>query len=80
MRDIELFAKNTLEAAVRIGVPKGLGGVSEQIETPEFATSVGLAMLAAEESRYIAVKPKNGKKGPKKAKNGNFLKKILAKF
>lgn len=79
MRDIDLFAKKCLEAAVKIGVPQGLGGVSEAIEKPEYATAVGLALLAAEENP-TDVKP--GKKPAKlpKLKSPGFLKKIFSKF
>ncbi len=76
MRDIELFAKKSLEAAVKVGVPMALGGVSESVAKPEFATAVGLAMLAAEENSSQAPV---SKKSPKKAKSG-FLKKIFSKF
>lgn len=48
MRDIELFAKDCLEAATRVGLPSGLGGVSDGIEKPEYAAAVGLALYAAE--------------------------------
>lgn len=64
MRDIEVFAKDVLEAAVRIGVPSGLGGVSEATEKPEFAAAVGLALYMAEyggDSGSARKKPK--KKG-----------------
>lgn len=83
MRDIDLFAKNALEAAVRIGVPTGLGGVSEAIEKPEFAVAVGLAMLAAEESRYQATVAKKTAKKAKKSggkTGGGLLKRIFSKF
>ena len=77
MRDIDVFAKKVLEAAVKIGIPKGLGGVADAVEKPEFAATVGLAMLAAEESQYAQV---GTKKAKKTAKNGNLLKKIFSKF
>lgn len=83
MRDIDLFAKKCLEAAVKIGVPRGLGGVSESIEKPEYAVAVGLAMLAAESSE---MRGESGKKMPKLPKlkkstdKQGFLKKIFAKF
>ena len=80
MRDIEVFAKNSLEASVKIGVPRGLDGVAEAIEKPEFAVSVGLALFAAEESQYTPVNNKKSKKAPRKLSNGNFLKKIFSKF
>ena len=84
MRDIELFAKKILEAAVKVGKPSGLNGVAEAVQKPEFATAVGLAMMAAEDGQYMAPA---GKKGFKKAKNKNsgekksgLLKKIFGKF
>lgn len=80
MRDIDLFAKKSLEAAVKIGTPKGLGGVSDAIEKPEFATAVGLAMLAAEEIQYTSVGGKKAKKGLKMPKTPGLLKKLFSKF
>lgn len=80
MRDIDLFAKQSLEAAVKIGTPKGLGGVADAIEKPEFAAAVGLAMLAAEESQYTPVSSKKAKKAFKMLKTPGFLKKLFSKF
>lgn len=36
------YAKGALELAVKRGVPKGFGGVAEQLESPSFAAAVGL--------------------------------------
>lgn len=73
MRDIEVFAKECLEAATRIGVPSGLGGVSEGIEKPEYAAAVGLALYAAEFGMTGTSK--------KSKKNGKgILKGFLKKF
>lgn len=80
MRDIDLFAKKEFEAAVKIGIPKGLGGVADSIEKPEFATAIGLAMLAAEDNQYIAPKTKKLSKAKKDSKNSNFFKKLFSKF
>lgn len=82
MRDIDMFAKNILEAAVKIGKPQGLNGVAEEIEKPEFATAVGLAMMAAEDGRYAepAGKKKAHKKKAKPEAKGGFLKKLFSKF
>ena len=80
MRDLDLFAKRALEAAVKIGVPRNIGGVSDAVEKPEFAASVGLAMLAAEESLSMAPAPKKLGKIPKNAQKPGFLKKIFSKF
>ena len=84
MRDIELFAKKVLEAAVKVGKPVGLSGVSEAVEKPEFATAVGLVMLAAEDVNYGA--GVGGKKGFKMGgknkgeKKSGLLKRIFSKF
>lgn len=80
MRDIDVFAKKCLEAAVKIGIPTGLDGVADAVSKPEFAVSVGLAILAAEESELAPAQGKKHKKSSKKPKDGNFLKKIFSKF
>ncbi len=84
MRDIDLFAKQVLEASVKIGVPAGLNGVSEEVCRPEFATAVGLAMLAAEDVDYGVGAEKKGFKKIVKNKGAQpkagWLKKILGKF
>lgn len=86
MRDIEVFAKEALEAAVKIGIPSGLGGVADSIEKPEFAVAVGLAMMAAEDGRFqksSAVKKaskKAAKPGKKSGSPFGFIKKFFGKF
>ncbi|MBR0479809.1 cell division protein FtsA [Candidatus Saccharibacteria bacterium] len=80
MRDLDLFVKKSLEAAVKIGIPTGLGGVSDAVEKPEFAAAVGLAMLAAEEGSASEIAAKKPKNSLKIAKAPNFLKKIFNKF
>lgn len=80
MRDIDLFAKKALEASVKIGTPKGLGGVSDAIEKPEFAVAAGLALLAAEGSQLDVPQGKKSKKSLKAPKAPGFLKKLFSKF
>ncbi len=80
MRDIDLFAKKALEASVKIGIPHGLGGVADAIEKPEFATAIGLSMLAAEDSQYVAPGIKKSKKGFKVPNIENPFKKLFSKF
>ena len=81
MRDIDVFAKKALEASVKIGVPQGLGGVSEAIEKPEFATAVGLALLASEDYQHEMPMTKKSSKLPKIGGKGpGFFKKIFSKF
>ena len=80
MRDIDLFAKQILEAAVKIGIPHGAGGVAESIEKPEFAVAIGLALLAAEESQYTAPAGKKPGKALKMPGKPGLFKKIFSKF
>ena len=83
MRDIEIFAKDALEASVKIGIPVALGGVAESVAKPEFAVAVGLAIIAAESGDLA---PTSGKKSKKPAKKSSgvgpfgFIKKIFSKF
>ena len=72
MRDIEVFAKTVLEASVKIGMPKGFGGVSDAIEKPEYAVAAGLALISAQSDGL--------QKSIKKEKSGGFFKKLLKKF
>ena len=81
MRDIDIFAKQVLEASVKIGVPKGLGGVADAVEKPEYAAAVGLAMLAAEDHSTATASSKKSAKGHNSAdKSGGLFKKIFSKF
>ena len=61
-----MFAKKCLEAAVKIGKPIGLNGVSEAIAKPEYAAAVGLAMIASEEDGALS----EAAGGKKKKKTG----------
>ena len=79
MRDIDLFAKKSLEASVKIGTPRSLGGVSEAIEKPEFAVAVGLAMLAAENISAQSSQTNKSKK-LSRPKTPGIFKKIFSKF
>ncbi|MBQ3436863.1 cell division protein FtsA [Candidatus Saccharibacteria bacterium] len=83
MRDIEVYAKKCLESAVEIGVPKGLDGVAEAVEKPEFATAIGLAIFAAESGELQASPKQKSKKSSKKSSGSSpfgFIKKIFSKF
>ena len=83
MRDIDIYAKEVLDAAVIIGKPIGLDGVANSIEKPEYATAVGLAILAAESGEYQPASGKKPKKqGHKPSGSGpfGFIKKIFSKF
>lgn len=81
MRDIEIFAKEQLEAAVRIGVPgSGLKVVSETVEKPEYAVAVGLALMALNDERSGREQGKSSPAQGKKSGSGGFVKKLFKKF
>ena len=42
------LAKRTLRLPAQIGYPKPLGGILDQVDSPQFATVVGLVLLAEE--------------------------------
>lgn len=42
LKNLVEYSKSALELAVKKGVPKGFGGVAEQLENPRFAAAVGL--------------------------------------
>ena len=80
MRGIDLFAKQIMEASVKIGEPTGFGGVSDAVEKPEFATAVGLAMMAADASSLNTPIMKKNNKPAKKEKKPWSIKNIFSKF
>ena len=49
------LAKQTLRLPAQIGYPKSLGGILDQVDTPQFATVIGLLLLA--QSNYSHKNP-----------------------
>lgn len=78
LKDIVVYAREALEASVKIGIPKGLGGVADAIEKPEYAAAVGLALTAAKEGGEQ--RPKMNKKIAKGEKKAGIFGKIFKKF
>ena len=78
LKDISVYAREALEASIKIGIPKGLGGVADAIEKPEYAAAIGLAMMAAKESD--GQRQKLNKKIKKDQKKGGIFGKIFKKF
>ena len=78
LKDIEIFAKEIMETSVKVGVPKGLGGVADAIEKPEYATAVGLALMCAKENGQVT--SRGGKSSKTKKSGGGLFGKIFKKF
>ncbi len=80
LKDISVYAREALEASIKIGLPRKLGGVADAIEKPEYAAAIGLAITAARESgQELQVSKKQHKPTSKKSKSGVFGK-IFKKF
>ena len=75
MRNIDVFAKKALEMSIRLGQPKGLGGVGTSIEKPEYSAAVGLMLFAVENEGNF-----NNQSHSKKKKSGGFLSNLFKKF
>jgi cell division ATPase FtsA len=45
------LAKDVLRLPSNIGYPKPLGGILDSVDSPDFATAVGLVLLARERGR-----------------------------
>lgn len=79
MRDLGIFVKRALEASVKVGVPGELSGVADEVQKPEYATAVGLMLIAATETGAKNNVMRSGKKGGKSGKAG-LLKRFFSKF
>ncbi|MBQ3306171.1 cell division protein FtsA [Candidatus Saccharibacteria bacterium] len=73
LAEIDVFAKEQLQAAIKIGTPSGLGGVGDAIEKPEYAAAVGLALLAARSGGAVRTVPNKKKVGLNKKKVGGLF-------
>ena len=82
LRDIEVYARDQVELAVRLAKPENVLGVSEEIMKPEYATAIGLMYADAEYQESDAAQGidiySSGKK--QKSKGEGFFAKLLKKF
>ncbi len=63
MKGLAGFSKEVLKMATRIGKPgAGLKGVVENVEVPEYATAIGLALSMADDGRFSGVEDEKEKK------------------
>lgn len=74
LQGIADYAKEYLGMAARIGTSSGYGGVADGIDSPQFATAVGLMQIDCESSQF--------NKRDKKAKNNGakLFSKLLNRF
>ncbi len=84
LRDIEVYAREQIELAVRLGKPEEILGVSEEIMKPEYATAIGLMYADAEIQDSDSVRGfgdgLSGGKKVKKQKGDGFFSRLFKKF
>lgn len=80
MKGVTEFAKEAFAAAVKIGTVMAPDRSFKEIERPEFATAVGLALMAIEDGGRRAEMPKKRIKKVKNTQKEGFLKRILGRF
>lgn len=84
LRDIDVYAREQVELAVRLGKPESIFGVSEEVMKPEYSTAVGLMMLDGVARDMQRESDNGGKrskaKKQKKANGEGFLSRILKIF
>jgi cell division protein FtsA len=51
------LAEKTFNLPVRVAVPRGLTGMSEEVERPEYATAIGLVLYGARTKRLAGARP-----------------------
>lgn len=79
-RGIVEFAKDQLDVAARVGKPSGYGGVSDQIESPEYAAAIGLMLIDEQGGSKTGGSPKDLSASGAVKKAGGFISSMLAKF
>lgn len=74
------YAKSQLGLAARVGKSTGCAGVADHIETPQFATAIGLMLMDAESVPVHGHKKSGGGSRQLVAKTGGIVSKFLARF
>lgn len=80
MNGIVEFAKERLKLPAHVGVPEGVDGIIDQIESPQYATAIGLCLLgndALEQKTASGMFPFMGAAG---RASGSFIKRWLREF
>jgi cell division protein FtsA len=74
---ITSVAKKVFGVPARVGYPKGLDGLTDEISTPAYAVSQGLILSSASDETYSAGRKQISLKA---SKNTNFLGKVSSFF
>ena len=81
IKHIADYAKEKLGLAARLGKAIGYAGVAEHIDTPQFATVMGLMLIDSQGTGHVMGAPKSGTQGKAALKTASgAVSKLLAKF
>lgn len=80
MKNIEIFAKEVLGSAIKIGEPRKLSGAVVEVMRPEYAGAVGLAMEVREKESGSEIEKREIKKKDNSKGFWAGLSKIFGKF
>lgn len=83
LKGIADYAREALQLSARVGKPSGLGGVADQVETPSFATAVGLMLIDLEGTAVHGPQQQGGNGSDLSGMLGGFTQKakgLLGKF
>lgn len=78
LKGIVEYAKDNLALAVKIGSPKGFGGVAEHLDEPQFATVVGLMFADSQSASHSTQSAGRAKTAADQA--GGLLKKFFSRL
>lgn len=73
LRGLEEMAANYLEMPVRVGVPRGVGGLTDVARHPGYATAVGTLLFAAKSLDGTRARPVSTRAGGLLEKIGSFF-------
>ena len=57
LRGLPELAEKTFSLPIRVSLPRGIAGISEEVSQPEYSTAVGLVLYGARTRRVAGAKP-----------------------
>mgnify|MGYP000987293422 FL=1 len=80
IKGVAEYAKSQLGLAARIGKSSGFAGVADNIETPQFATAIGLMLIDSESTPTHNPKKMGGNGKQLVSKTGSMVSRFLGRF
>ena len=80
IKGVAEYAKSQLGLAARIGKSSGFAGVADNIETPQFATAIGLMLIDSESTPTHNPKKMGGNGKQLVSKTGSMVSRFLDRF